>query len=294
MVISGHTHNFYSCLLPNSAARGIPVTSASSFGRVYTDVDMTINRSTDQPTAITVNNKIVTRDVALDPAETAIITKYNTAIAPIANAVVGSITGDITNTTVAGSALESALGDVIGDAQQAYMPASDFAFMNPGGIRASLTYAFQYGTENPGEITYGEAFTVQPFNNLVVTQDLTGAQIKTALEQSFKDCFGRTQATVILQVSTQFHYTWSADLTPATCGSRISNITVNGSPINPATTYHVAMNNFLADGGDLFPGMKAGTNRVYAPGFDVDALTAYIGAHSPVAPGPQNRITVVP
>ena len=61
-------------------------------------------------------------------------------------------------------------------------------------------------------MTYGEAFTVQPFNNLVVTQDLTGAQIKDTLEQSFIGCFGRTQATVILQVSAEFHYTYDTTL----------------------------------------------------------------------------------
>ena len=140
-------------------------------------------------------------------------------------------------------------------------------------------------------MTYGEAFTVQPFNNLVVTQSLTGAQIKSTLEQSWINCFGRTQATVILQVSAELHYSY--DATHA-CGSRITAIIVNGTPIDPTATYKVAMNNFLADGGDSFPGFKAGTGRVYAPGFDVDALTAYLGAHSPVAPGPQNRIATAP
>ena len=82
MVISGHTHNAYNCLLPNSGGVSIPVSSASSFGRLVTDIDMTINRASDQPTSISVDNQIVTRDVALDPAETTLITKYNTAIAP--------------------------------------------------------------------------------------------------------------------------------------------------------------------------------------------------------------------
>jgi 5'-nucleotidase len=289
IVVSGHTHNAYNCLLPNSAARSIPVTSASSFGRLVTDIDMTINRASDQPTQISVNNVIVTRDVPADPAEAALVAKYDTAIAPIANRVIGSIAADITRTN--NPAGESALGDVIGDAQRAYTAGdgSQFAFMNPGGIRADLAFAQSSGGEAPGQVTYGEAFTVQPFNNLVVTQQMTGDQIKTTLEQSFNGCFGRTQATVILQVSAEFHYTYNPTLP---CGSRITATTVNGVPMDPAATYRVAMNNFLADGGDSFPGFKAGTGRVYAPGFDVDALTAYIGAHSPVAPGPQDRITL--
>ena len=65
-------------------------------------------------------------------------------------------------------------------------------------------------------------------------------------------------------------------------------------PIVPGTTYKVTLNNFIADGGDSFPAFRAGTNRVYAPDFDVDALADYIGANSPVAPGPMNRITKLP
>ena len=68
LVVSGHTHNAYNCALPNSVGQNIAVSSASSFGRSVTDIDLTIDRGTDQPTAIAVNNKIVTRDVALDPA----------------------------------------------------------------------------------------------------------------------------------------------------------------------------------------------------------------------------------
>jgi len=293
MVISGHTHNAYNCSLPNAVNRNIPVSSASSFGRLVTDIDMTINRATDQPTAITVDNKIVFRDDA-NQAEADLVSGYQTLIAPVANQVVGSITANITRT--GNAAGESALGDVIADAQFEYTESTgaQLAFMNPGGIRADLTYLSSSAGEGDGNVTYGEAFTVQPFNNLVVTQDMTGAQIKAVLEQQWAACTppGRSGgATVILQVSTQVTYSYS--LVPA-CGSRITDPRVSGVPIDPAATYKVTMNNFLADGGDSFPAFTAGTNRVYAPGFDVDALTAYLGAFSPVAPGPQNRITALP
>jgi 5'-nucleotidase len=288
MVVSGHTHNAYNCLLPNSAETPIPVSSASSFGRLVTDIDMKINSQSGRPMSISVDNKIVFRDEA-DAGETALVSFYKTAVAPIANAIVGSITADITNTNNTNQ--ESALGDVIADAQQAYTQSSgaQFAFMNPGGIRASLTFAQISGTELPGQVTFGEAFSVQPFNNLVSTQDMTGQLIKDTLEQSFQGCFGRIQSTVILQVSAQFHYTY--DTTKA-CGSRITALTLNGSPLSLTTTYRVTMNNFLADGGDSFPGFKGGTNRVNQTGFDVDALAQYLGAHTPpgVAPGPQDRI----
>jgi 5'-nucleotidase len=288
LVISGHTHNAYNCQLPKSDGTLVPVTSSSSFGRLVTDIDLTINSQSGRPMKITVDNKIVLRDVA-DAGETALIDAYKVVVAPIANAIVGSITADITNTNNVNG--ESALGDVIADAQKAYTNSSgaQFAFMNPGGIRASLTFSQISGTELPGQVTFGEAFTVQPFNNLVSTQDMTGQQIKDTLEQSFIGCFGRTQATVILQVSAEFHYSY--DTTQA-CGSRITSMTLNGSPLVMGTTYRLTMNNFLADGGDSFPGFRAGTNRINQPGFDVDALAQYLGANTPpgVAPGPQDRI----
>jgi 5'-nucleotidase len=290
MVISGHTHNAYNCLLPNAASRQIPVSSASSFGRLVTDIDMTVDPKSDQPTTISVDNQIVTRDVALDPDETAIVTKYNTAIAPISHRVVGSITADITR--AGNPAGESALGDVIADAQleDAQGESAQIALMNPGGIRADLTYTQISGGESLGEVTYGEAFTVQPFNNYIVTQTLTGAQLKTVLEQQFCNGALTTPRTnVILQPSAGLTYTWSAG---AACGAKVTNLMLNGLPVAPATSYRVEMNSFLADGGDGFPEFKNGTNRVFG-GLDIDALTDYLGAHSPVAPGPQNRITAV-
>ena len=292
MVLSGHTHAFYNCMLPNAASRNIPVSSASSFGRLVTDVDMTINRASDQPTSISVNNKVVFRDDE-DAAAAALVSYYQNAVAPIANVVLGSITADIT--TSANAAGESALGDVIADAQLAYTQAAgaQLAFMNPGGIRANLNYAQISGGEAPGEVTYGEAFNVQPFNNLVVTQDMTGAQIKTVLQQQFADCTppGRSTGNLFLQVSAGFTYSYNSTL--PLCSDRIYDLMLNGSPVLPGTTYKVTMNNFIADGGDSFPAFKAGTNRVYAPDFDVDALADYLDANTPpgVAPGPQNRFT---
>ena len=59
------------------------------------------------------------------------------------------------------------------------------AFMNPGGIRADLTYPSSPAGEGDGNVTYGEVFTVQPFGNSLVTMTLTGAQIDALLEQQF-------------------------------------------------------------------------------------------------------------
>jgi 5'-nucleotidase len=307
LVVSGHTHRSYVCHLPNSDGQPILATSAATAGVLVTDITATLSKTTQDFLNLSAQNVIVENGIRLadgtwqkdasgnfvrnpalvDPNMKTLLDKYRTAIAPIANRVVGTITSDITNT--ANSAGESALGDVIADAQLAYTASSanaEIAFMNPGGIRASLIYAASSGGEAPGEVTYGETFTVQPFNNLVTTQTFTGAQIKDVLEQQWPGVHRATQ--IFLQVSSGFSYTYSNS---APFGSRVSNMALNGVPIDPAASYRVTTNDFLANGGDGFTNLRNGTNRVYAPGFDVDALVAYLGAHSPVAPGPQNRFS---
>ena len=289
LVVSGHTHRPYVCQLPNSAGTPILATSAGTAGVLVTDITATLSKSQDDFTSLDATNVIVVRNL-VDQETKTLLDKYRTAVAPIANRIVGSISADITRTVTPTSNQESALGDVIADAQLAYTaPAgAQIAFMNPGGIRADLIYANSAGGEAPGQVTYGEAFTVQPFNNLVTTQTFTGAQIKTVLEQQRFP--GASATPLVLQVSAGFTYTYSPS---AAAGSRVSNMALNGTPIDPAATYRVTTNDFLANGGDSFPGFTVGTNRVYAPGFDVDALAAYL-ATGPIGPGPQNRITRVP
>jgi 5'-nucleotidase len=283
--ITGHTHGAYNCLID-----GRIVTGAASAGRVLTDIDLTIDKATGDVIAASAENIIVTRDVPPDPEMTALVEYYRELAAPLAGRVIGSITADITRT--ANAAGESALGDVIADAQlwesatEAYGTAQ-IAFMNPGGIRADLTYAEIYAGEAPGEVTYGEAFTVQPFYNYLVSMDLTGAQIDTLLEQQFDN--PNVGASRMLQVSEGFTYTWSAS---APTGSKVSNIMLNGVPLDPAGVYRVTVNSFLADGGDNFTILREGTNR-YIGVMDIDALVAYFESNSPVPPGPQDRITRV-
>ncbi|MEU4558994.1 bifunctional metallophosphatase/5'-nucleotidase [Actinoplanes sp. NPDC023936] len=309
IVISGHTHRFYTCKLPNSGGADTVVTSAGSNGQLITDIDYSLDTRTGRFTGITARNVIVENGVpdgnggwlrdasgaylrnpdTVDAAAKKVADKYRTAVAPIANEIVGSIRADIVRTaTPAG---ESPLGDVIADAQLAYTrPAgAQIALMNPGGIRADLDADQSSGGEAYGQVTYGEAFTVQPFNNLVVTQTLTGTQLKNVLEQQFVGFAGQTTQR-ILQVSAGLTYTWSASAAP---GSKVSNLALNGTPIDPAANYQVTTNDFLANGGDGFSNLTQGTGRVTAPGFDVDALVAHL-ATGPIAPGPASRITTTP
>jgi len=274
VVVSAHTHQPYVCNFG-----GIVTTSAASFGRLITDIDLRIGGRSKDIESVRAVNRIVTRDVAKDPRETRIIGKYDALSAPIANRVVGSATADITRT--ANAAGESALGDVIADAQLASTAPSDFggavvAFMNPGGIRADIA---------AGEVTYGELFTVQPFSNTMTVKTMTGDMIYRLLEQQF-DNPGPGQDR-FLQVSAGFTYSYNRS---APAGSRVANVAINGTPVDRAASYRVAMNSFLATGGDGFSVFNEGTDQLGGE-VDLDALVKYFTAHSPVAPGPQNRIT---
>ncbi len=286
-LITGHSHNAYNCQVTVKKNYGpMLVTSAASNGKYLTDINLTINGTNDQVSARSATNVLVDdTKVTSDAGMQALLNAYATISAPIANKVIGSITADITR--AANAAGESALGDVIADAQLAATSAEKdggavVAMTNPGGIRTDLIYAQSVG-EGDGNVTYGEAFAVQPFSNSLVTMSLTGAQLKAVLEQ---------QATTnrTLQISSSLTYDWS---TSAPAGGKVSNMKIHGVAVDPAVTYRVTVNNFLAAGGDGFTALTAGTNLLTGQ-IDLDAFVAYLGANSPVAPGPQNRITLVP
>jgi 5'-nucleotidase len=272
LFVTGHTHRAYDCVVD-----GRPVTSAGSFGRLLTDVDLTIDRVSGEPTRVETANLVVTRDVPADPGQTRLLERYRTLAAPIADRVIGRASAPITrDPTRAG---ESALGDLIADAQLAAtapggLGGARIAFMNPGGIRADLP---------AGDITYAEAFTVQPFGNNLVTLTLTGAQVERLLELQWE---GQASPRV-LQVSRGFSYAWDPS---RPVGDRVdpATITLDGAPLDPAAPYRVTVNSFLADGGDGFAVLREGTDRL-GGATDVDAFEAYLRA-GPVGPPPRDRI----
>ena len=282
VVVSAHTHQPYICRI-----NGKLVTSASSFGRLITDIDLRIDHQTKDIVSATAHNVIVTRDVAKDADQTAIINKYDALSGPIANRVVGSQTADILRVATPGG--ETALGDVIADAQLASTSPTDFggavvAFMNPGGIRADLICSAPCSATTPAPVTYNQLFTVQPFNNVMTVKTMTGDMIYRLLEQQF------TGANGILQVSNGFAYTWSPTQVPHVIDGSVK---INGVAVDKTATYRVAMNNFLAGGGDGFTVFNEGTNPLGGE-IDLDAAVNYFMHNSPVSPGPQNRITQIP
>ncbi|GLY36231.1 bifunctional metallophosphatase/5'-nucleotidase [Amycolatopsis sp. NBRC 101858] len=287
-IFTGHSHQQYNCVINDPAGQPRTVIQGSSFGRLLSVVDLKINLKTRDVvrSATQAHNEIVTRTVTPDPAVAALVADAQAKSGPIANKQIGTITQDL---KAAGNAAgESALGDVIADAQLAGTQSNSavIAMTNPGGIRADLTYASSPAGEGDGVVTYGEAFTVQPFSNIMQTITLTGANLKNVLEQQWAPGVNPK----FLQISSSLHYSYSAS---APQGSRVSNITVNGTPVDPAATFRVSVNNFLAAGGDGFTEFTKGTNLAGGP-VDLDALVAYLGAHPNLAPPAADRITQLP
>ncbi|MEJ7744519.1 MAG: 5'-nucleotidase C-terminal domain-containing protein [Nocardioidaceae bacterium] len=312
-VVSGYTHQPYNCTVRDPLDRPRLLTSASSFGRLITDVHLLLNpktRDVVRPAAYAVN-EIVTNNqdgpdadtlpdanIAPVAALSRLIAMYKELVAPIATEVIGHLAGTSLLSKTPDDSGESPLGNLIADAQKAdpsvIPPGGEpptIAFMNPGGIRADLI-------ENAnGDVTYEAAFTTQPFNNFDVSMDLTGQQILELLEQQWSGA-NAAPNNKILQVS-GIEYTWDQS---APAGSKVVTGSVmvdsNGdgtvdASLDPATTYRIVCNSFLSDGGDNFTVFAAGTNKCIG-GLDIDALVDYLNAHDPYTPVPTDRIDVQP
>jgi 5'-nucleotidase len=305
LVLSAHTHEAYICQLPNSAGRKVPVTSASAYGRVLTDVDIAIDTNTKKVVAIAAHNLVVDRtnpQIKPDATIQSIVARYNTLAAPIENRVVGSISDEIPKPAVPSG--ESRMGDLIADAELEATSAPGSggavaAFMNEGGVRTGLPFASGAPGVPPGKVTYGELFAVQPFGNTLVTLTLTGAQIRTLLEEQFKGCalgapagHSSPDTDRLLEVSDGFTYSWSQSAAP--CHKvNPAGIKLNGVILAPSARYRITVNNLLAEGGADFYALKQATHRLAGPA-DLDATVAYFTKHPSVAPPQLTRITMVP
>ena len=314
-VVSGHTHQAYNCVVKDPKGNPRLFTSASSFGRMVTKLHLLIDPATHdivRPAAFAENIINANGEGQKQSSKIVkLISTFNTLVQPIANAVVGHIAGANPGTVSRSADVnggDSLLGNLIADAQKADTTVVNggvkpvIALMNPGGIRADLV-------ENAaGDVTYGAAFSVQPFNNFVTSMDLTGAQIRALLNEQWNgnnetSRTGSTQNDInkILQVS-GLSYTW--DLSDA---QAIGANAVVGTPLvdadgNDATamvplvdgqTYRVVANGFLSEGGDNFLTFRSGTNKKDG-GLDIDSLRTYLLAHDPYTVTLTDRISQQP
>jgi 5'-nucleotidase len=285
VVVSGHTHAAYICERAR-AGGGAPIllTSAGRYGTLITDLRLTVDPVRGL-VARKADNVIVQGesfgDVALsaaaprfaaDPATKVLVDRYVAAAKPEAARIVGRLSGIATRTLDADR--ESSAGNLIADAQLAAgrPKGAQIAFINSGGVRTDLTPAAD------GSLTFGDLFAMQPFGNNVVVKTLSGAQLKALLEQQFASGTNSAEQPNMLLPSRGFEFDFDLSK-PA--GQRIVRMALDGRAIDPAVSYRVAVNNFIASGGDNFTVLASGGDAADA-GTDVDALEAYVGSGASV------------
>lgn len=291
LVVSGHTHNAYICRVPGPGGTSRLLTSAGKYGSLVTDVRLTFDRpggsligekgefviAQGEPirTARLTAPLVPSHKVFLaDPEVAALVARYREAAAGAANRPVGRLGGTLLK---GGESTESQAAGLISDGQLfvARNPDrgnADFALMNNGGARTDLL------PQADGSVTFGQIFAMQPFANNVVTKSYTGAEIKAVLEQQFSS--GRNSVTQPNLLTPSANFRFSYDKSRAE-GQRIVAMTLNGTPIDPAKSYRVAINNFLASGGDNFTMLANGRDPVDA-GLDLDVTEAYLATNPPV------------
>jgi 5'-nucleotidase len=275
-VLSAHTHQAYNCVLD-----GKRVTSAASSGRLITNLELVLDAASGDVVDSRAHNVIVTREGPGDPEVRALVERYERLSAPLRERVLGQVTQTLRGPDARQwPSGESPLGNTLSDAQLAATreAGAQVAFMNPGGIRGELP---------AGDVTYGEAFTVQPFGNALVTLTLTGEQLRLLLEEQWVGDYVR-----LLQPSHGFSYTWK-DSAPV--GQKVdpASLRLQGAPIDPEGRYRVTVSGFLAGGGDGFRVFTQGTQRQGGP-TDLQALESWLKAHSPLSAPETNRITRLP
>lgn len=308
VVFSGHTHQGYRCEIG-----GRLLIQGTSYGRGISVVDVQLDPATRTmlPRMRSINLPVVNertdpaqreklaaatpepfaavlREAKADAAIAEKVARYAALVAPKAERQVGRIAGGFSRGGELGAQpmagrVDSTAGRLIADAQLAATRehGAQVAFMNPGGIRSNIQCATP-----PCTVTFGQVFTMQPFGNSLVVMTLTGAQLKMLLEEQQRSAAGEPK---LLQPSEGFTYTWQSDAAP---GMRVRDMRLDGEPVEPAKSYRVTVNSFLAEGGDGFSVLKDGTDRK-GGGQDLDALVAYLGA-AERAPVRVARITRLP
>ncbi len=297
VLITGHTHLPYNCMLDDADGNPRIVSSAYSYGRVVSEINLVLDKRTkdvrrDESTAI--NHVVDQATLTPDKKITKIIEKWQPLVDAAGDTPIGTITADINRggiPTGSDRGVESPAGNLVADAQQWATSANgaDVAFMNSGGVRSDLTYVASAG-EGDGVVTFGEAFTFQPFGNTLVTFPMSGAQIVSVLEEQCQPA-GSSRPFLHLGVSDGFAYDLSTTITESACTAvSVTNVRLDGVALDSDATYNVTVNGFLADGGDNFDTFATITAPRIDGGVDLQALVNYLGTFGPVAPPSTDRV----
>ncbi len=278
VVVSGHTHKAYVCRID-----GRLVTSGDKYGTIVTEIGLTLDANTKTLIEAKADNLVVRTDTySKDAEQTALIAKYEAVAAPMANRPIGRIA--MTIDKVDGPKTDTPIGNLVADAMWEASRDKDkggarFAMTNPGGLRQSLVKS-----REDGVVTFGELQAVLPFDNSLVVESLTGAEIARLLERQWEN----RSKTIVLQVSSNVHYAYSES---APAGAKVlpGSISIDGTALDPAATYRVVINDFLQAGGDRFPEFTTGRD-VFTGDSVLEAVEARLATGDVVAPPPLGRI----
>jgi 2',3'-cyclic-nucleotide 2'-phosphodiesterase (5'-nucleotidase family)/predicted AlkP superfamily phosphohydrolase/phosphomutase len=294
---------------------GVLVTENLSKGVRFTRVRLVIDSNTKSVIYKTADfHKPWDIGVTPDPEIQAEIDALNTTLAPILSPVIGDSTVFVPRADACGRAdgrlCESLVGNVVTDSMrsafQENFPAFDvdFAVTNAGGLRADLTCPT---TDNPSDfcpaytpppypITLGQVLTVLPFGNVVATAPVDGAQLKTMLENGVSlmpAANGRFPQVSGLCFTYDISRPAGSRVTGAVeqaadggCTGPAIDLTASGGP------YTVAINDFMAMGGDGYPNLVSILNTPEIRTMD-EGLADYVAANTPISPSIQGRITCV-
>ena len=273
-----------------------PVVSSGQYGVNLNQIVFTVDTATGDVTAktqaILALKNGATGSTFNYPVDGPTQTIVNDAVAAsntLGAAELGQISGPLkrakfANGTTENRGGESDLGNLVAEVQRwatetPTAGSAQIAFMNPGGLRDDMLGVDVSESPNPEipdayprPLTYKQAAVVQPFANTLVNMDLTGAQIKTVLEQQWQPV-GASRPFLKLGISKGFVYT--SDPTKPS-GSRITGMWLNGVPIAPATVYSVTVNSFLATGGDNFLELNNGAGKQDTGQTDLEAMVEYM------------------
>ena len=255
IIISGHTHTYI-----NGTVDGKLIVQAGHHGAAFADIDVVIDKTNgDVVTAQAEIVKVVTTDVEPDRRVAALIARYEETVRSLVDRVIAVAAHDITRAQTRAS--ESALGNLIADSQR-HVAGTQLAFMNPGGIRTDLA---------AGELTWGEAYAIQPFGNTLITFTLTGDQVRRVLNQQWQQQ-GDQIAVRFLQIS-GFGYSWD-DTRPI--GDKVVDIWLeDGTPMSATARYTAVANEFIATGGNNFTVFTETQDRAVSH-LDLDAFVIYV------------------
>ncbi|WP_144794391.1 5'-nucleotidase C-terminal domain-containing protein [Kocuria palustris] len=225
-------------------------------------------------------------------AVSGVVSEAERAAEQIGSTPAGQITGDITTAFVGQTRddrqNESALGNLVGESIRSELAGShgvDIGVINPGGLRNEFHYADDpdevIDGDADGVVTEAEINNVLPFANNLNTVELTGAQFRQALEQQWQP-EGSSRAFLHLGLSDNVQYTMDES---RPVGERITSVTVDGEPLDPAATYTIGSVSFLLEGGDGFTAFSDGSDPVDTGRIDREAFQQHMSSQTaPIAP----------